>query len=133
MTVYVIGCEGSRLVKIGSATDLERRRRSLATMSANPVTVLWQSTKEHGRRTEAKLHEAFRGYRQHGEWFDFGEEDPVALMEVEIKRITQTNSPVRPSWPKKPKERPGAKLALVTDWDGTSEWVYTWEMYASGG
>lgn len=91
MTVYLIGCEGSRLVKIGHSRNPAKRLAELARMSASPVKLLWQSGPEHGMEAEQHLHRVFRSYRQHGEWFDFGEDDPVELVNSAI------SLPVAPS------------------------------------
>lgn len=85
MTVYVIGCEGSNLVKIGWATDTARRCAEIGRMSAHPVKVLWESGPEHGVVTEKRLHRFFRDRRAHGEWFDFGADDPVRLIKAAIR------------------------------------------------
>ena len=86
MPVYVIGCEGSQLVKIGYSEDPTRRIAELGRMSASPVSLLWQSDPAHGRESEAKLHRMFRAQRRHGEWFDFGEDDPVVIVSEAIDR-----------------------------------------------
>lgn len=84
MTVYLLGCEGTRLVKIGHAADVRKRLRGISTMSAHPIRLLWQSAPEHGAETERRLHGRFRQYRQHGEWFDFEDADPVSLVSAAI-------------------------------------------------
>lgn len=85
MTVYVVGCEGSRLVKIGfTEQELKTRLNGISQMSAHPIKVLWESGPEHGRETEGRLHRLFAGYRHHGEWFDFGPVDSVALVSVAV-------------------------------------------------
>lgn len=85
MTVYVVGCEGSRLVKIGwTAHPIELRLKQLMTGSPYPLRLLWQSTRERTVETEQMLHDLFYAYRVHGEWFDFGDADPVALVSAAI-------------------------------------------------
>lgn len=84
MAVYVIGSEGSRLVKIGWSVDPGKRTSQIGRMSAAPVTLLWQSGPEYGRETEAKLHRLLNPYRKHGEWFDLGTADPVALIRAMV-------------------------------------------------
>lgn len=63
MTVYIIGCQGTRLVKIGHARNVQKRLREISTMSAHPLRVLWQSDPEHGEPAERRLHARFRQYR----------------------------------------------------------------------
>jgi len=84
VAVYVIGCEGSGLVKIGHSKAPEKRLREISNMSARRVSLLWTSSPEYGRETETRLHQVFRHYRHHGEWFDFGEDDPVELVSEAI-------------------------------------------------
>lgn len=86
MTVYVLRAEGSRLVKIGHTNSLERRLGDIRAMSAHPVEVLWQSGSTHGGESERKLHKVFKEFRAHGEWFDFGENDPIELIRTELSR-----------------------------------------------
>lgn len=98
MAVYVIGCEGSRLVKIGCAGDVRARIQGIGAMSPVPVKLLWESHPEYGVTAERHLHHVFRDYRQHGEWFDFGDSDPVGLVEVAMKgadREPDTKAPPR--------------------------------------
>jgi hypothetical protein len=75
--VYLIGNADNRLVKIGTTTrnSLERLN-GIQTMSPSILTVLW--TTPGGRELEHKLHYRFREERRHGEWFDFGDCDPLA-------------------------------------------------------
>src|SRR6185437_1224824 len=80
--VYVIGSTASPLVKIGRSVDVDTRLRSIQNMSPAPLTVLW--TTRGGRELEAQLHAAFAKYRVHGEWFNFGTNDPVNLISAEV-------------------------------------------------
>lgn len=81
MTIYVAGCDGSRLVKIGCTMgDVSVRIRGMQVGSPSLLRLLWQSGPEHGMETELTLHLVFAPYRQHGEWFDFGNADQVALI-----------------------------------------------------
>jgi hypothetical protein len=82
MTVYVMGCEDTRLVKIGHTGDPARRLREIQVLAPSPLRLLWESTSDHGEATERNLHLLFKGYRKHGEWFDFGECDAVALVKA---------------------------------------------------
>lgn len=43
MTVYVMGCEGSRLVKIGHTSNPTKRLGEIRRMSPDPVKLLWES------------------------------------------------------------------------------------------
>lgn len=80
--VYVIGSPGSSLVKIGKSQNIRARLRSIQNMSPAPLSVLW--TTPGGRALETRLHDAFDEYRVHGEWFDFGDADPLELVTAEL-------------------------------------------------
>jgi len=88
VTVYVIGGVGSkapRLVKIGfTAGDPQKRLLDLQVGCPYPLRVLWQSTPKHGLQSETKLHVLFDAYCVHGEWFDFGNANPIALIAAAI-------------------------------------------------
>ena len=73
--VYVIGCDESPLVKIGTSTDLMQRLHDIQRMCPVMLRVLH----EHpgGYELENALHRRYRSYRKHGEWFDLGRLDPV--------------------------------------------------------
>lgn len=81
MAVYIIGCEGSHLVKIGWASDVTKRCATLARWNSHPVFVIWQSDDKYGFLAEQYVHRFYRERQHHGEWFDFGEDDPVPLVE----------------------------------------------------
>jgi hypothetical protein len=62
---YVVRC-GS-LVKIGMASDVERRFRDLTAMNALPLEMV--VVLPGGREVERPLHLRFARYRDHDEWF----------------------------------------------------------------
>ena len=62
---YVIRCEG--FVKIGIASDVERRFRDL--QSANPHRLECLAVLPGGRDVERRLHARFAAQRTHDEWF----------------------------------------------------------------
>jgi hypothetical protein len=76
--VYLIGSAASSSVKIGRSDDVARRLAEIQRMSPVKLEVLWQV--HAGGDLETALHRRFKAYRMHGEWFDFGEENPVALV-----------------------------------------------------
>ncbi|MFJ7138030.1 GIY-YIG nuclease family protein [Streptomyces fungicidicus] len=78
--VYVIGSPGSTVVKLGTTTQLTKRLRALQLSSPVSLEVLWSAPGD--RDDEAALHQHFSAFRQHGEWFDFGSEDPVAAVRL---------------------------------------------------
>ena len=76
--VYLIGSALSRPAKIGVAGNVQSRLDELRTGSPVPLHIMWKTRGD--RDLEYSLHEYFAPYRIHGEWFDFGEEDPAALV-----------------------------------------------------
>ncbi|WP_051761338.1 GIY-YIG nuclease family protein [Microbispora rosea] len=84
--VYLIGCAESALVKIGRSEDVSRRRTEIQRMSPVPLTVLWSHP--GGAELETRLHRCFGHLRSHGEWFHFGEEDPIAC----VQKVVETGT-----------------------------------------
>lgn len=76
--VYLIGSALSRPVKIGVAGNVQSRLDELRTGSPVPLHIMWKTRGD--RDLEYSLHEYFAPYRIHGEWFDFDNEDPAALV-----------------------------------------------------
>lgn len=83
--VYVIGTPGSSVVKIGVTNSLERRIRQIQTMSPVPLQLLWSCVGSIA--LEAALHREFADLRTHGEWFDFGDSDPVATIREVVPKL----------------------------------------------
>ncbi len=68
--VYAISTdENPKVVKIGVATNIAKRIKSLQIGSSTPLVLRWSA--QGGYSLENHLHEAFRKQRTHGEWFDF--------------------------------------------------------------
>lgn len=88
--VYVIGPRGGSVVKIGRSVDPKKRVTEIQLMSPLPLDVLWSHS---GGHLEAKLHGRFAHLRTHGEWFDFGDDDPVeavrAAFEEEARAVVK--------------------------------------------
>lgn len=85
VSVYVIGVPGSSLVKIGKSVDPQARLRTIRHMSPVPLTVLWSTP--GSQNLEQRLHQVFASLRCHGEWFDFGPQDPVERVKAETERL----------------------------------------------
>lgn len=96
--VYLIGSPGSPLVKIGWTDNPERRLRHLQTGSPVPLKLL--ALFEGGHIVEAELHRRFADKRQHGEWFDLGQ-DPVGVVSPFVKSAQAEES--EPTGQRKPK------------------------------
>lgn len=73
--VYVIGAEGSSVVKIGHAGDVPKRLREIQVGNPVALSTLWVTP--GSRPLESKLHVRFARFRLQGEWFDFGCLNPV--------------------------------------------------------
>ncbi|MFB7672299.1 GIY-YIG nuclease family protein [Kitasatospora purpeofusca] len=85
--MYLITAANSRTAKIGRSTDPEGRVAAL--QSGSPVALLLAATFPGGPRLERHLHQEFGEYRIHGEWFDFGEHDPV----TEVTTVVEAYEP----------------------------------------
>jgi len=84
--LYVIGeGAGSGLVKIGRARDARRRLREIQTGYPRELRLLHVEFGEGG--AEKQLHRLLRGSRCRGEWFDFGDRDPVAEIRDALERV----------------------------------------------
>lgn len=67
VSTYVIGIEGSPLVKIGyTSVKPEERRGALQTGLPFELTLLWSTPGDF----ESQLHDMFAEHRVRGEWFD---------------------------------------------------------------
>ncbi|GGU62509.1 GIY-YIG nuclease family protein [Streptomyces lavendofoliae] len=66
--IYVIGVEGSQVVKIGLGGNPQERLGQLQTGNPHELLLLW--VHEGGRALESHLHATFLEYRVRGEWFD---------------------------------------------------------------
>jgi len=108
--LYVIGeGTGSGVVKIGKSADVQSRLTSLQT--GCPVRLQILHVESDAGELESWLHDQFAQYRQHGEWFNFGANDPVATVRVAIERhrlsrsIEQVTEQLRAEFEEKLKER----------------------------
>jgi len=77
--VYVVGRRGSSAVKIGTSASLKQRVSALQV--ANPLALEVLSTHMGGVGLERHLHDRFAERRLQGEWFDFGDDDPVQAVD----------------------------------------------------
>lgn len=74
--VYVVGPDSSNVVKIGTTTDaVPKRLKGIQTGHPHKLHIRWSFG--GGSELEGFLHDRFRDRRLEGEWFDFGNEDPV--------------------------------------------------------
>lgn len=89
--IYLIGSPVIRQVKIGLSDAPTRRATALQTGSPVPLLVILAIP--GGPVLERKLHDYFKAYRTHGEWFDFGDENPVTLV---VSAATLMGYPVHP-------------------------------------
>lgn len=83
--VYLIGVAESPVVKIGKAVNVEQRRKSLQTSSPHKLVTRWATP--GGHTLERWLHAEFDEFRVEGEWFDFGDRDPVAEVKAAVRRF----------------------------------------------
>jgi Meiotically up-regulated gene 113 len=83
--VYVLGHDGSNVVKIGKADDVASRIADIQRMSPVKLHLLTQF--DGGYKLEAALHRRFKHFRTHSEWFDFGDLDAVAEIAEGVAEI----------------------------------------------
>ncbi|MFD9517658.1 GIY-YIG nuclease family protein [Streptomyces sp. NPDC059979] len=76
--VYLIGSDEVRPVKIGISGRPESRLVDMQVGSPVLLRLLWKTPGSY--EMEQALHSSFRAFHRHGEWFDFGDEDPVAVV-----------------------------------------------------
>lgn len=81
--VYMIGSPGGNVVKLGTTTQLAKRLRALQLSSPTPLELLWSAPGD--RDSETELHQHFAHLRMHGEWFDFGNGDPVSAVRLAVE------------------------------------------------
>lgn len=86
--VYAIRALGTSLAKVGFATDVARRLRTLQIGAPMELRVIW--TLRETAVAEDWLHDHLGDRHSRGEWFDFGDEDPVAVLAQFVKdgRVT---------------------------------------------
>ena len=63
---FIQGCETER-VKIGISNNVDQRLKGI--QSSEPLKLLG-IIKDGGKKLETELHERFKSFRVHGEWFD---------------------------------------------------------------
>ena len=83
--LYVIGIVGQTPVKLGHTTDLGERLKTLQT--AQPFTLEVRAAYYGNRDVERLAHAWFSRYRVRGEWFDFGDLDPVQEVADFVQRV----------------------------------------------
>lgn len=93
-SVYLIGPEQGTTAKIGRSTDIPTRLANIQRMSPVRLSVLWHHPGDH--RLESALHSHFADRRSHGEWFDFGCEDPVKCVTRVMKSWFEPPPPPQP-------------------------------------
>ena len=87
--LYVIGeGNGSGVVKIGKSGDVKVRLASLQTGYPRKLQAL--HVEPESGHLEDWLHDRFAAFRLHGEWFDFGANDPVATVRAAIEEQRST-------------------------------------------
>lgn len=84
--VYVIGATGYPL-KIGIATDPERRLGGIQTGCAYPLSIQLALLCQHGceRKVEARCHAALHRHRLAGEWFDVEPSEAIEVVKATVE------------------------------------------------
>lgn len=78
--VYVIAGEGSNLLKIGRARDVEKRLRDLTIGSPVPLRIVYQQRTHNAKRLEKRAHERLDDLHVRGEWFNVEEHVAIAVV-----------------------------------------------------
>lgn len=86
--VYFIREKSSGRIKIGYSKNFKSRINSLKTSSPGGLEILLVERGDLKR--EAELHQRFKKYRQHGEWFDPG---PEILKYINASQHEQVEAP----------------------------------------
>ncbi len=76
---YLIQCQATGLVKIGTSVDPDSRIAALQTGSAGQLVLLGAV-----RQAEKALHFKYRRYRRHGEWFALPASEVAALLATSV-------------------------------------------------
>jgi hypothetical protein len=89
---YLVGAEGSPLVKIGyTSTDPKQRLKALQTGQPMELSLLWSRAGDY----EGALHIRFAEYRVRGEWFDLTPlGDPVEVVSAAAERFAHAQEVV---------------------------------------
>lgn len=94
--VYLIGPADGSVFKIGRTSNVENRLRSLQAGNPATLSVLW--TAPGSVLIECELHRWFENGWVRGEWFDFGDLDPVATINAAIEIINEWWAPRTPRY-----------------------------------
>ncbi|MYW66294.1 hypothetical protein GTY65_19875 [Streptomyces sp. SID8379] len=93
--VYVIGEPHGSMVKVGvTEGDLAKRLREIQMMCPVRLEVRWSHPGSFD--LENKLHRHFAPIRSHGEWFEFGDLDPVETIRAVIEAGDRIATPWLP-------------------------------------
>jgi hypothetical protein len=87
--VYFIRCEDTDLVKVGWATNVRMRRKSLQIGCPYRLRVHAEfefPSADEAKRIEAGLHAALRSSHVRGEWYRFEKETLAELLSLAEKR-----------------------------------------------
>lgn len=73
-TVYLVAATNG-LVKIGCASDIDKRMSLLRCQSPIPVELAYALKCTHAGAIERALHDKFRSQHDHGEWYQLSSDD----------------------------------------------------------
>lgn len=111
--VYVVGSSADRRVKIGRSITPAYRLTRLQAGAPFPLKVLWQHPGDAA--LETALHREFRRHRVYGEWFDFDDYDPVALVTEAVNRLNPSLASIRARRARIREEQSHAWVEMLTD------------------
>jgi len=92
--IYLMQAEGATRIKIGYSGDPVARMAVLQIGSPCELTLLgkWPADPEHERH----VHEALRGYRCHGEWFEVSPDVAISIIQSALNTTFEPLSIGRP-------------------------------------
>jgi Meiotically up-regulated gene 113 len=85
--LYIIGEPGSQIAKVGHSDDVRRRLKDLTIGS--PAQLAIHHVEPGLGPCERLVHSALADRRLHGEWFDFGSENPRQVVRAALLSLDE--------------------------------------------
>lgn len=70
--IYFVLSPTLKLIKIGTTKDVNKRLKGLQSANSDILVLLYSCY--GGPKREKEIHEQFKKYRKHGEWFEYSSE-----------------------------------------------------------
>jgi len=98
-SIYLILNEDNDHIKIGISKNATKRVKQLQTGSSSKLTLLYEREVEHASKVERNLHQYYKDYRVHGEWFELPDDiytaidNKIGVYETMFKTLVSHNNP----------------------------------------